>query len=325
MDPLSEVLSLLKPRSVTCGGFDFGGQWAIRFPQHPGIKLYALISGNAWMQLEGDVDPIRVEAGDCFLLTRGRPFRLANDLHCAPVDAITLFSPAQNGQVRVHQGGGDCLGAGGHFTFNGPHAEILLRALPPVVHIRREADREAMCWSLERITRELREQLPGSFLVVQQLAFTMLVQALRLHLAEGMGSGVGWLSALGDRQISAAIQAMHQAPAHRWTLQELAARAGMSRSVFAQRFKQASGESAMEYLTRCRMMLAADRMANTRDPISDIAPALGYESGSAFSTAFKRVMGCSPRQYSQRHNPARATPQERPLPPMETLPDPLLI
>ncbi len=325
MDPLSEVLSLLKPRSVTCGGFDFGGQWSIQFPNHPGVKCYALISGSAWMQLDGDRDPIRIEAGDCFLLTRGRPFRLANDLQRPPVDARTLFCPAQNGQVRVHQGGGDCLGAGGHFTFTGPHAEILLRALPPVVHIRREADRETMRWSLERITSELREQLPGSFLVVQQLASTMLVQALRLHLAEGMRCGVGWLSALGDQQNSAAIQAMHQAPAHRWTLQELSAHAGMSRSVFAQRFKQASGESAMEYLTRWRMMLAADRMANTRDPISDIAPALGYESDSSFSTAFKRVMGCSPRQYSQRHNPALAAPRERPMPPMETLPEALLI
>jgi AraC-like DNA-binding protein len=107
------------------------------------------------------------------------------------------------------------------------------------------------------------------------------------------------LFALADKQMSAAMNAMHDDPAHRWTLQELAGRAGMSRSIFAQKFKQTVGESAMEYLTKWRMLLAADKLTNSSDPVSTIALALGYESESAFSTAFKRVMGCSPRQYSR--------------------------
>jgi AraC-like DNA-binding protein len=82
-------------------------------------------------------------------------------------------------------------------------------------------------------------------------------------------------------------------------LQELAERVGMSRSTFALKFKETVGASPMEYLTRWRMLLAGDRLANTSDPISVIALSLGYESESAFSTAFKRVMGCSPRQYSR--------------------------
>jgi AraC-like DNA-binding protein len=130
----------------------------------------------------------------------------------------------------------------------------------------------------------------------------MLVQALRLHLAEG-GAGVGWLFALADKQMSAAINAMHEDPAHRWTLQELAERAHMSRSTFALKFKATVGASPMEYLTRWRMLLAGDRLANSRDPVSVVALTLGYESESAFSTAFKRVMGCSPRQYSRGRGP----------------------
>jgi AraC-like DNA-binding protein len=55
----------------------------------------------------------------------------------------------------------------------------------------------------------------------------------------------------------------------------------------------------MEYLTRWRMLLAGDKLANSSDPVSAISLSLGYESESAFSTAFKRVMGCSPRQYSR--------------------------
>ena len=99
--------------------------------------------------------------------------------------------------------------------------------------------------------------------------------------------------------MSAAIGSMHDDPAHGWTFQELAERAGMSRSTFALKFKQTVGASPLEYLTRWRMLLAGDKLVNSSDPVSVIALSLGYESESAFSTAFKRVMGCSPRQYSR--------------------------
>ncbi len=154
-----------------------------------------------------------------------------------------------------------------------------------------------MRWSLERLRQELLDPQPGGSLVAQDLAHMMLVQALRLHLAEGVRGGVGWLFALADQQMSAAITAMHEAPGYRWTLQELAGRAGMSRSIFAMKFKATVGKSPMEYLTRWRMMLAGDRLANSSEALSAIALSLGYESESAFSTAFKRVMGCSPRKY----------------------------
>jgi AraC-like DNA-binding protein len=104
--------------------------------------------------------------------------------------------------------------------------------------------------------------------------------------------------------MSAAINAMHNDPAHRWTLQKLAELVGMSRSIFALKFKQTVGTSPMEYLTRWRMLLAGDRLTNSGDSISTIARSLGYESESAFSKAFIRVMGCSPRQCSRGRNSA---------------------
>jgi AraC-like DNA-binding protein len=121
---------------------------------------------------------------------------------------------------------------------------------------------------------------------------------------------VGWLFALADKQIGAAISAMHDDPARRWTVQALAKRAGMSRSTFAVKFKQTVGASPMEYLTRWRMLLAGDRLTNSSESISVIAPSLGYESESAFSTAFKRVMGCSPRQYSRGRDSASPSANE---------------
>ena len=300
MDPLSDVLSLLKPRSYIAGGFDVGGELSVRFGQHDGIKCYAVVSGQCWLSVDGVPDAVHLEMGDCFLLPHGRSFRLATDLSLSPVDALTMLASAtKEGGIALINGGGSCCIVGGHFAFTGNHAGILLGALPPIVHLQKESDKAAMRWSLERLRQELLERQPGAALVAQHLAHMMLVQALRLHLAEGIRGGVGWLFALADKPMSAAITAMHESPGHRWTLQELAALAGMSRSIFALRFKETVGTSPMEYLTRWRMLLAGDRLTNSSDPLSVIALSLGYESESAFGVAFKRVMGSSPRQFSR--------------------------
>jgi AraC-like DNA-binding protein len=130
------------------------------------------------------------------------------------------------------------------------------------------------------------------------------VQVLRLHLQAQQTAGLGWFQALADRQLSRVVGAMHGDPAHRWTLQELARTAGMSRSTFAERFKRLVGSSPMDYLTRWRMLVAGDRLRHSADSISSIALGIGYQSESAFSTAFKRAMACSPRQFRRQVAPA---------------------
>jgi AraC-like DNA-binding protein len=303
MDPLSDVLSLLKPRSYVSAGFDAGGDWSIQFPdQRNYIKCYAVVSGECWLAVEGVPDAVRLKTGDCFVLPRGRPFRLASDMGLTPVDAAPIFSNARDGGVVSYNGGGDFSLVGSRFAVSGNHAGILLGMLPPIVHLWKESDQAALRWSVEKMMQELRDRQPGGLLVAQHLAHMMLIQALRLHLAEGTNGGVGWLFALADQQISVAINSLHDNPAHRWTLNELAKRADMSRSTFALKFKEMVGVSPMEYLTNWRMLLAGDRLTTSSESIFVVAQSLGYESESAFSTAFKRVMGCSPRQYSRGQN-----------------------
>ena len=320
MDPLSDVLSLLKPRSYASGGFGVNGDTAIRFPKHAGIKCYAMLAGQCWLSVEGVADAVLLRAGDCFLLPRGLPFCVATDLSLKPVDFSTLSAGWNSGGSAPRDGTFDRYIAGGHFILTGPHAEILLRSLPPIVHVKKEADKAAMRWSLERMREELRDPQPGGTLIAQQLAYVMLVQALRLHLAEGASEGVGWLFALADKQMSAAITCMHDDPGHAWTLKTLAERAGMSRSVFAQRFRDKVGTTPMEYLTRWRMLRAGDRLKHSGDSLSHIAESLGYESESAFGKAFRRVMGSSPKRYSRANgvaphlSPGGAVESARPEP-----------
>jgi AraC-like DNA-binding protein len=297
MDPLSNVLLLLKPRTHRAGGFDLGGDFAVNFPKHESVKCYSVVSGQCWLSVEGVPDAVRLTSGDCFLLAPGLASCLASDLTLAPVDASAIFRFPLNGRIGSCNGGGDCFLVGGNFVLPGKQAEILLAELPPIVHIRNESAKAAMRWSLERMREELQEPQLGGFLVVQQLAQLMVVQVLRLHLAEGWKGRAGWLFALSDKQMSMAITSMHDDPGHDWTVEELGQRVGMSRSTFALRFKETVGVSPMEYLTRWRMLLAGDRMADTSDSISQIAESLGYESASAFTSAFRKIMGNSPRHY----------------------------
>ncbi len=300
MDSLSDVLSMVKPRrQMHASGFEVGGDWAVTFPRPYGVKCYAVVSGECWIRMEGVTEGIRLRPGDCLLLPRGRAFTMASDLAITPVEASEVFSRTRDGGLAVINGGGDFSLVGSIFELEGSHSDVLLSVLPPIVHIRDEADKAILRWSMERMREELRERRPGSFLVLQHLAQMMLVQALRIFLSEGPKGEAGWLFALADRQMGAAIDAIHEDPAERWTLADLAAKAGMSRSTFALKFKQMVGLAPMEYVTRWRMLLAADRLTQTGQAVYSIALSLGYESDSAFSTAFKKVMGVSPRQYAR--------------------------
>ncbi|GAN54724.1 AraC family transcriptional regulator [Tanticharoenia sakaeratensis] len=302
MDPLSDILALLKPESTIVGGFSAGGDWSVLFPAPSGIKCYAILSGSAWLVVDGVPEPARLHAGDCFLLPRGRDFTLCSDVSLTPVDYRSYLSPAgqteeRHGRMNAINGGGDFALIGGHFRLTAAHARTLLDILPPIVHLRDDADRAALRWSLDRMRQEVTAPQPGSALVIQHLADMMLIQALRLHLAQDAPNRTGWLFALADRQIGATIAAMHEIPARNWTVASLAAIANMSRTTFAQRFRQTVGTTPMTYLTNWRMLLATSRLRTL--PVGTVALSLGYESESAFSTAFKRTMGCSPRQYGR--------------------------
>ena len=185
------------------------------------------------------------------------------------------------------------------FDFTALHTDLLLGILPPIVHIRAEATKAALGWLIERLMRELRNPQPGGALMAGHLAQTLLIEALRLNLAERSPHSAGWLFALADKQMHTVISTMHADPARRWPLADLARVGGMSRSSFAVRFKQMVGEPAIDYLTRWRMMVAADRLASGRVPIATVASAVGYESESAFSAAFKRSFGHSPSEFAK--------------------------
>ncbi len=313
MDPLSQIVSLLKPERVSAIGLDAAGAWSLAFGHYQGIKFNAVVAGDCWLSMDGLEAPLRISAGDCFLVTQGTPFLLATDLKADLVPAEDVIKIVQGAGAAVLNGGGAFFLFGSRFILDDEPARFLLSSLPPLVHIP-AADREGnLAWALERLQAELRDTRPGGHLAVHHLAHLMLVEVLR-RSAPGGPQSRGWLQALSDRKIAPTLMLMHGDPARRWTVSDLADEAGMSRTSFAVRFKARVGMAPLDYLTRWRMSLASERLASSTSGIGAIAVSLGYESESAFGAAFKRVMGVSPRRYARTRSSSRSMSGNAPGP-----------
>ena len=99
--------------------------------------------------------------------------------------------------------------------------------------------------------------------------------------------------------VGEALRIMREDPGRNWSVADLGAEIGVSRSSLSRRFSQVVGEAPMAFLTRWRMALAADWICEPDASITDVAERLGYSTPFAFSTAFKRIRGLSPRAHRQ--------------------------
>jgi len=301
MDPLSDILALLQPKSVETYGVTSGGDWALDFPRrYEGIKFGAVARGGCWLRVSGEPESFKLAEGDCYLLT-GQPYWLGSDLALEGTDARRIFVDLK---TRVAQYGprDDTFLVGGRLIFDTSHQILLTGALPAAMHIPAAADEAAtLRWTLQQLAKELTEIRPGGALMSEHLGHILFVNALRLHMASEGEAEPGWLKGLNDPRIGRALRVLHADPAYRWTLDLLAREAGMSRTAFALRFKALVGWPPLDYLLRWRMRLAARALLSPeRARLSDIALSVGYQSESAFSAAFKRAMGCAPKHYQGR-------------------------
>lgn len=300
IDPFSNFLGLMGTRSVISGGLVAGGAWAIHFPRADTVKFWGVVRGHCWILFEGDTEPIRIESGDVFLLSEPRSHVLGTDLNAERVDLDDVLK-GRVGNIVRHGEGDAFFMIGGKVELSIASSQLLLDALPPLIHVRGTSSQaQALRWLLDQLVQERQAALPGAHIASNQLAHLMFIQILRAHFEAAGLQPAGWLRALGDKRLAPALQLMHDEPGRAWQLPELARAAAMSRATFAAYFKTVAGMSPLSYLTKWRMHLAQRALLESRTHVNVLAHSLGYGSESAFSNAFRRVVGCSPKHFRLR-------------------------
>lgn len=299
-DAMSDVLALVRMRGEMVCATEFTAPWSLSFRQ-PLSHFHIVERGAAWLALDGEPDPVRLNAGDLAILPLGAGHVLQSEvgLPALPVTPTLEDHATRLGPVYRYGGGGDethvvC----GQFSFGGVLAPRLLALLPKLIHVEPPPGRplEWLRLTSHFLVDEVRNPKPGSAIMLGRLLDLLFVQAVREWGARRPGA-VGWLSGLSDPQVGRALSALHEAPARAWTVEALADVAGLSRSAFAARFLGVVGQTPLRYLAMWRLNLAADYLRAGAMRISEIARVVGYGSEAAFARAFKAQFDTTPAAF----------------------------
>ncbi|MDB5576279.1 MAG: AraC family transcriptional regulator [Bradyrhizobium sp.] len=297
-DVLSEVLTLIRLRGELVYTAQLGEPWGLRFQPGP-AHFHFVETGGAWVTPAGQA-PIRIEAGDLVLLPLGKGHEIAHSLK-GPVENIDVVASEhfdRDTLMLAHGGDGSATQlVSGFFSFEGSPLPAVMASLPPLIHIPR-GDAGAPGW-LAAISHFLVDEAqrpdPGSSLMISRLIDLLVIRTLR-SWASTKATRMGWLGGLGEERIGRTLSAMHADPFRRWTVEELATIAAMSRSIFAERFTAAVGEPPLRYISRWRLTIASDLLRSGGLKVTEVAHRSGYASDAAFSRAFKAHFGYAPSE-----------------------------
>jgi len=181
-------------------------------------------------------------------------------------------------------------------------AEPILLSLPRLLKISLR-DGGIAAWvqsSIRYSVAQSASSRPGSAAVLARLSELLFAEAVRHYMDELPPGNSGWLAGLRDRYVGRALSLLHEQPAHPWTVDEIAAKVGLSRSALTERFNALIGTPPIQYLTRWRTSLAATQLRESDASIIRIATDVGYESEAAFNRAFKREFGLPPATWRRR-------------------------
>jgi AraC-like DNA-binding protein len=308
-DVLTEVLSTLGIEGRVFCRSELSAPWSLALSPGGFAHFHVLERGEAWIRPEGESAAIPLASGDLVILSHGGGHVLCDNPQTPPVPLDRLLPENQAGHPVIRHGGGgaETQLICGSFQFENAVESPLLSLLPSLIHLRGHGS-EAEEWlasTLRLLAFEARQARPGAKAVISRLTEIIFVQAVRAWMENQPAGQGGWLGALRDPQIGAALELIHREPERSWSVSTLAREVAMSRSPFAARFTALVGEPPLAYLTRWRMHRAARLLQSDNLPVGEVAERVGYESAAAFSKAFKRRFDMAPSAY--RHAAAPAT------------------
>lgn len=296
-DPLGDALDFLRMSETSFGYFELTSPWSIEMTETCS-KFHFVLSGRCSLEVCGEPTCI-LEAGDFALVPNSEGHRLSSDPSIPSQNLKGLQCERLSRCYARFTNGGDGRSTtvfSGDVIFGHPAATHLFSLLPKIMKLRSPAYHmlEWLHSTARLLSIESRELRPGGEAMIARLADVMVMQTIRSWIEQNPLELTGWLSAFRDPAISRAIALIHRDPGGEWTIASLAKSVGMSRSSFAVSFAQLVGEPPMQYVLKWRMHLARIHLRADQKGLEEIAPLLGYQSGAAFSRAFKRTYGASP-------------------------------
>jgi AraC-like DNA-binding protein len=321
MDAFSEVLSGVRLTGAMFFSAEFSAPWRLSTPHcrvlastlapgAPHIMLYHLVvEGSARACLEDGPD-VELSPGDLVVFPHGDSHHLSGGSGANQVESAAILRKIATRELSpVHAGGGGATTrfVCGYLTCDPLLCGPILESLPPILKVNVRTDRSGQ-WleqSILHLVEESASDRAGSDAMLAKLSEALFVDTLRRYVADLPDQTTGWLAGARDPVVGKSLALLHRRPRHPWTIAELAAEVGLSRSSLVERVTRYLPEPPMAYLTGWRLRLAAQALTSSPKGVADIADAVGYESEAAFNRAFKRVFGVPPARYRrQSRNPA---------------------
>lgn len=299
-DPLSGLLERLCLPGWSSGVAWLGEDWRIDAPPSL-IAFYVLLRGRPELARSG-ASSVACAEGDVLLLAHGTDHRLTSG---SSRDALSLLDLPDRG-LSPDAADDNAAFIYGFCEASPTGRDILRDCLPPLVHLR--AKDNDKCESLDAqtalVVKETAERQPGWQIAVSRAVELFLLHTIRWELnaaspwqGNGKPNDVRYLTAFNDAHLGPAMRLMHEQPGRAWTVPLLARQAGISKSAFSERFRQAVGQPPLQYLTEYRMHKACELLRSSKVGIKQISGLVGYESASSFTNTFKRWIGCTPAEY----------------------------
>jgi AraC-like DNA-binding protein len=311
-DTLSDILRSLRLKGGIFLDARFTAPWCIvshvtpndiaSFLKSPAeiVTLHYIVSGQTYVGVGND-ERMVVKEGELVLLPRNDAHVMGSSLDGKPVNSHHLIETSPDGGLAriVHGGEGELTHIICGYLATEERRNPLLSSLPPLlkVNIREGVSRDWIESSVRYAAEGLHRGAVASSPVMGRLSELLFAEAIRAYAMGLPESDRSWLKGLNDQYVGRAIAALNDDLAHPWTVDEIAAKAGLSRSAFVERFTEAVGLPPMKYLTMSRLALARQLLLDRRQTVAQVAAKVGYEAEEAFNRAFKRQFGLPPAKW----------------------------
>lgn len=276
------------------------------------VSYHVVLDGSCFCELEGE-PALQLHAGDVLVIPHGDRYALSSHpgmLGSYPEHAVLdayrhLTARSLPDPFNLSEGGGEPEQRRVLCGFLGcdalPFNPVLVHLPRRLVIRRSEGERDRLGHLIALAAAEARDREAGSECVLLRISELLFIEVVRRHLTTLRAGQKGWLAGLNDPTVGRALALLHERPRERWTVEELAKSAGVSRSLLAGSFTEVVGQPPMAYLARWRMQLAGTLLRESRAKVSAVALEVGYDSEAAFSRAFKSWVGVPPAVWRQQH------------------------